>query len=317
MLRSSLDTQTAVLGTIKDHAQPHLRASKVALSRKGEIVVTDGFLPKSKEIPTVTSSNNPVPVSGYAESPASLAGGPARDAKRPTVSPDGRYAHEEVVIGPDQRVRVTNTTSWPWRVQGHIIITFPNNQVYIGSGTLVNRHHVLTAGHCVYSTADGGWAKSVAFEAARNDGSRPYGIVYATRLLSVTGWTNDHNEDYDMGMLVLGSDVGAQAGWFGVITGPDSLLQNYRVNVSGYPGDKGGAQLWTMADVVKSVSAERIGYEIDTAGGQSGSGVWSTWAGQVGEKVAAIHTTGSSSGNGGTRISRPKFDRIVNWLSSY
>ena len=119
-------------------------------------------------------------------------------------------------------------------------------------------------------------------------------------------------------MLILDKDIGSQTGWFGVIAfAQPSELQALHVNVFGYPGDKGGRQLWTHSDVIKATTNERSFYDIDTMGGQSGSGVWSTWAGHSGEKVACIHTTGSSSGNGSTRISRAKFNRIVDRMTNH
>jgi glutamyl endopeptidase len=295
--------------TLEAQAAPHA-SSSVSVHRHDDGLSTESSAGQSAE----GSADNPRPVSGYADSNELLAT-PSSDVA-PTMQEDGRYS-TEVIIGTDDRVRVNNPDTWPWRVQGHMEMTFPNGRRYIGSGTMVNKHHVLTAGHCVYSSADGGWATSVIFEAARNDGSIPHGSIPARTLLSVQGWTNNNDSNYDMGMLILTQDLGVRTGWMGVVTGPDSMLANYRVNVSGYPGDKGGRQLWTMADVIKSVSAERIMYHIDTMGGQSGSGVWSTWAGHVGEKVCAIHTTGSTTGNGGTRISRPKFDRIIDWMASH
>jgi len=196
---------------------------------------------------------------------------------------------------------------------------FPNGKVYIGSGTMVGKRHVLTAGHCVYSKDDGGWATSVQFNAAQNEDKQPFGTVYASRLLSVNGWTSNSDREYDMGMLILKSDdIGAKTGWFGIITIPnDRELVRKRVNVTGYPGDKGGRQMWTHEDAVKSLTTEQIFYDIDTMGGQSGSGVWSKFEGHTGEKVACIHTSGAYSGNGATRISRPKFDRLVDWMQAY
>ncbi len=285
-------------------------ASKFSVSRFNDEVSTDSSAPEETE----TDATNPTPVSGFAES---MEGLEVLDGNaEPSEEDDGRYMLE-VIIGPDNRVRVANPSPWPWRVHGHLEMKFPNGKRYIGSGTMVSKHHVLTAGHCVYSRRDGGWATSIAFQAARNDGSTPFGSVHATRLLSVKGWTSSNNTNYDMGMLILSSNLGNRTGWKGIITGPNNILNRHRVNVSGYPGDKGGLQMWTMADVIKSVQSERVFYDIDTMGGQSGSGVWSKWSGHQGEKVCAIHTTGSTSGNGATRISRPKFDRIVDWFSRY
>lgn len=306
----SLDTTSAVLGD-----SPNAR-NKITISAHDGGASTESFSPKSIE---KKAADNPTPVTGYIESfRLEMDGVPSKEC-HPIKSEKQLFLYQpEVIIGPDDRVRVTNTRAWPYSVQGHMIMRFPNGKVYIGSGTMVSKHHVLTAGHCVYSKEDGGWATSVQFNASQNDANLPFGSVHATRLLSVTGWTSKNERAYDMGMLILQSDLGAQTGWFGVITIPnDRELIRKRVNVTGYPGDKGGQQLWTHADAIKSLTVENAFYDIDTVGGQSGSGVWSTFTGHSGEKVACIHTTGASSGNGSTRISRPKFDRIIDWMQNY
>lgn len=311
MSAQDFETEYATLVQVDEAALGE--GNEVTIRRAGGFVSTAGFRPEATE----SDAANPEAAEGYAEAPEAE---PElwREDWRLVEGDDGRYGAPEVVIGPDDRVRVVNSSAWPWRVQGHLAMRFPDGSTFIGSGTMVNRHHVLTAGHCVYSAANGGWATSMTFEAARNDGNRPFGTVSAVRLLSVTGWTKSNSRDYDMGMVVLGSELGRQTGWFGVITGPDSLLARHRVNISGYPATPGGgAQLWTMEDAIKSVQAERLSYDLDTTGGQSGSGVWSRWAGHAGEYVAGIHTTGSPSGNGATRISRPKFDRIVDWMTNF
>ena len=45
------------------------------------------------------------------------------------------------------------------------------------------------------------------------------------------------------------------------------------LNMSGYPGDKGGSEQWFMSKTAKSVSERVITYEIDSMGGQSGAPV--------------------------------------------
>jgi glutamyl endopeptidase len=306
-------TETVVLG-----AEPVRETGTTVRSFQG-LLATDTFRPDGAEV----SGDNPTPVEGFATFAESEAISEFDQVGTPVLTEDGRYRLEmpdvaEAVIGTDERVRVTVTNAWPWRVQGHMEMQFPNGKWFIGSGTLVNRHHVLTAGHCVYSKSDGGWATTVRFYPGQNETTLPFGGFTAVRLLSVTAWTGNQDSDWDMGMLILGTDAGNQAGWFGVVTfGSDSSLQNAQVNVTGYPGDKGGRQMWTMADVVTRLTPERFFYKIDTAGGQSGSGVWGVFPGQQGEKVAGIHTTGSSSENGATRISRGKFDRIVQWFHDY
>ena len=306
----SLQTSTAVLG------DSPTSANTIVIQASGRGSSTGGSMPET--LPRQVQGN-PAPVSGFVDRFRSERDFSVSRACHPGRTDSPLFLHQpEVIIGPDDRVRVTQPRSWPYSVHGHMIMQFPNGKVYIGSGTMVSKHHVLTAGHCVYSADDGGWATSLQFNAAQNDSDLPFGSVAATRLLSVTGWTTDHDRAYDMGMLILQSDLGPTTGWFGIITIPnDGELVRRRVNVTGYPGDKGGQQLWTHADAVKSLTAENVYYDIDTMGGQSGSGVWATFDGHDGEKVACIHTTGQSTGNGSTRISRPKFDRIVDWMQNY
>lgn len=303
----SLETTTAILGSY-----PKVKNS-ITISNSDGVRSTDSFSPDGVK---KSAPDNPKPVSGYIEN--FRAETELVSNRSYLVADSGILYQQEVVIGPDDRVRVTNTLAWPYTVQGHMIMLFPNGKRYIGSGTMVGKHHVLTAGHCVYSKDDGGWATQVQFNAAQNDDALPFGSVFAVKLLSVSGWTGNNDRAYDMGMLILQSDLGSQTGWFGVITIPnDDELLRKRVNVTGYPGDKGGQQLWTHADAIKSLTPENAYYDIDTVGGQSGSGVWSTFEGHSGEKVACIHTTGASTGNGATRISKSKFDRIVDWMQNY
>jgi glutamyl endopeptidase len=217
----------------------------------------------------------------------------------------------------DNRVRITNTTAWPNRVHGHCIITYPDNKVYIGSGTMVNKHHVLTAGHVVHSKANGGWAKTIQFNAAQNDGSLPFGSAFATHLFAFKGWTEHQKRDYDTGMLILDRDLGNQTGWMGLINATDNHLSNHQITVSGYPGDKGGQQLWAATAPIVHVANHQIRYNAYTKGGDSGAGVYGIWQGHNMEHVCADHVAGPNGvPNTGSRLAKDKFDRIVNdWFT--
>jgi len=222
-------------------------------------------------------------------------------------------AKDEAMAPTDNRVRITNTTAWPYRVHGHVIITYPDQKQYIGSGTMVNRHHVLTAGHVVFSKANGGWATSVQFNAAQNDGTLPFGSAFATLLISFKGWTVSQLRDYDTGMLILDRDLGNRTGWMGLITTSDGNLSNHQITVAGYPGDKGGQQLWAATAPIVSVSGHQISYNAYTKGGDSGAGVYGLWQGINLEHVCADHVAGPNGvPNTGSRLARDKFDRIVN-----
>lgn len=219
----------------------------------------------------------------------------------------------EVIIGADNRVRINPTTSYPWRAICALKITAKNGARFIGTGWLVSPRTVITAGHCLYLHDAGGWAKSVEVIPAMNDASRPYGSFVGTSLRSTTGWVNSRNRENDYGAIILPSNArpGDSVGYFGFAVRDNNFLMNAALNLSGYPGDKGGNQQWFMAQRPKSVSSRVITYDIDTMGGQSGSPVWVL---QNGNRYAVgIHTNGHSSGNSATRIESNVYNNILNW----
>jgi V8-like Glu-specific endopeptidase len=219
----------------------------------------------------------------------------------------------EVIIGTDDRVRISPTTSFPWRAICALRITAQDNTRWIGTGWLVSPRTVITAGHCVYMHAQGGWPKSIEVIPGLNDSLRPFGSYIGTSFRSVVGWVNDKKREYDYGCIILPQNArpGDKTGAFGFAVKNDAYLLSSYLNLSGYPGDKGGNQQWFMARKAKSVAPRVIYYDIDTMGGQSGSPVWV----KVGNAryAVGIHTNGLVSGNSATRIVQPVFNNIQAW----
>lgn len=219
----------------------------------------------------------------------------------------------EVVIGVDDRIQITATTSIPWRWICALRIKAKDGSNWIGTGWLVGPRTVITAGHCVYIHDRGGWVSSIEVIPGCNGATRPYGSGTATAFRSVTGWTSSRNRNYDYGAMILPSHkaYGNQLGYFGYASLSESSLLNLTLNLSGYPGDKPSGTQWFHARKTASVTARTIVYNIDTAGGQSGSPVWRYLNGQ--RHAVGIHTNGSPSGNSATRIVTEVFNNIKKW----
>jgi V8-like Glu-specific endopeptidase len=165
---------------------------------------------------------------------------------------------------------------------------------------------------------ENGWASQIEVMPGRDGTTFPYGSVIATDLRSVTGWTVDGDRDYDYGAILLPESrrLGDELGWFGYAVHPDDYFPGIDLNLSGYPGDGGPAGIdgtqWQDHRQVKQVNERQISYEIDTYGGQSGAPVWETT--MDGSRYGlAIHTWGTSTSNGATRITSDVFDNIVAW----
>ncbi len=201
-----------------------------------------------------------------------------------------------VVIGADNRVQITNTVANPYWHIGRIAIGC--------TGTLITPKHVLTAGHCV-SNGSGTWYSSLNFTVAQNGTYQPWGTATWARAVTTTAWHNNRDTNYDYGMIVLNSAPhGGNAGW-GTYSGGTHTI-------TGYPGDKPTGTMWTHSGSVSTSGSFRLCYTIDTAGGQSGSGIYDS-----GNVVRGVHTTGSSTQNCGTRLTTTVYNTLQNWITTY
>ncbi len=220
------------------------------------------------------------------------------------------YVQPESVCGSDERVRISPASGAPWRMLCQLIITMPNGAGFRGTGWFIGRRTVMTAGHCVYSKAHGGWAKKIEVIPGMDGASRPYGSAVGTSFRSVTGWTNSADPNFDYGCIVLPTLLGNTTGYFGFANLNDASLANLLLNNSGYAGDKPFGTQWFNAGRVSSVTARKVYYMLDTYGGQSGSPVWRLANGQ--RHAVGIHAYGGCP-NSATRITTDVFNNMLAW----
>ena len=219
----------------------------------------------------------------------------------------------EVILGTDDRVRVSATTNVPWRRVCALRISFPSGSTYRGTGFLIGPRAVATAGHCVFLHDQGGWARQVEVIPGANGTARPYRQSVSTSLRSVAGWVNNKKPESDYGCVVLppGAFGGRSLGSFGCANFDAAKIVAQPAVLGGFPGDKPFAELWGMSRVIKSVTSKTLIYDIDTMGGQSGAPVYVMRAGQ--RYVVGIHNYGQATGNSATRVTEPVYQRLLAW----
>ncbi len=221
----------------------------------------------------------------------------------------------EVVIGQDDRVRITNTKATPWKRICHLKIQTATGKFYLGTGFFIGPRTIVTAGHCVYIHSQGGWAQKITVTPGRNATETPFKSYTATSFRSVKGWVTDKSRNYDYGVIILpkSAAIPSEIGAFGFGSYSNQSLLNKKLNTAGYPGDKPAGTMWFHGRKAKAVTSRTITYDIDTAGGQSGSAVWVREGSNGKRIVVGIHTNGALSGNSATRITKRVFENLKKW----
>jgi V8-like Glu-specific endopeptidase len=228
----------------------------------------------------------------------------------------GSGYRSEVVVGSDDRVRIRETGQFPWRVVCALRIHSTSGEQYVGTGWLAGPRTVITAGHCVYLDAMGGWAERVEISPARNGRDRPFSSIASREFQSVRGWTIDGKREHDYAAIILPADQAVpEAGHFGYAVYDASSLLGAYLNVSGYPADKDDGTQWWSARTSRKVDDTRIWYDVDTAAGQSGAPVWRLDPKSHRRVVVGIHTNGAETGNSATRINPEVFANIERWVA--
>jgi V8-like Glu-specific endopeptidase len=180
-----------------------------------------------------------------------------------------------------------------YRAVVEVQATFPNGKSVEGTGALINGDHVLTAGHVIYSAADGGYATSVKVTPEQYGERAPFGVAFGTFERVDPSWINFSKTNpggtsqnvADIGLVTLNRAIGYTTGWFTpAYNNNNAFFANAPFLTAGYPAlnGAGNAQMYVENGRVMGASGTNgIAFHqssLPVAAGQSGSPLWQTTA---------------------------------------
>lgn len=234
-----------------------------------------------------------------------------------------------IIEGNDRRKTIRDTKKWPYCINAKLRIKFPfSTNSFGGSGVLIGPHHILTAGHNVYSNKkfhnkrqikeEERWATNISVNLGLHMDETPFGTQETVKIYTFKQWT-ERKPGHDMALLILNESVGYETGWAGLACLPDSILQEKKAIIAGYPGDGKNEEKFKvmrkMSGNINEYEQEKLIYEIDTSGGQSGSGIWIKKRDMP--YVIGVHVSGDKENriNIGTRLSKNKYKQLIALIS--
>jgi len=306
---------------------PHLPRTALrrfaALAALGLLALAGG-LPFAPPVP----DRRPAPALAAEQAGPWSGPAPQGGAKGEASAPGRRAAGEAMK-------RIEAGDAFPYSAVVRVVTTFPDRQTFVGSGAVIDRYHVLTAGHCVYNARHGGWAKEQRVYAGQTGSTKPFKVARGVNNRTFTSFIDDDKAskdgrhvpgDGDIGLITLDRALGDETGWFGFGWDDDAFFNGRSMYKAGYPAAQGysGYDMYISHGRVLAAHAgtgASFGYvdwdvkSMPAVAGQSGSGLYVVEEKTGQTIIYAVHDLGNSDQGFAEVITKDVFDTLQEWLA--
>jgi V8-like Glu-specific endopeptidase len=198
----------------------------------------------------------------------------------------------QLVIGRDERSRITPTTTAPHKSIAYIEAWDDQQGIgYSCTATFIGPRTLLTAAHCVWiDEFVNGWPDRVLVAAAQDGIYSPYGKNMASEVWVPNGWSGSTGNtlqrfQWDFALIMLpDTQMSDAAGTLelGILSDATLQMPTFQPVTSGYPGDKpAGTQWMATQPSFDRVTSTQLVNSLDAFQGQSGSAIWGANDGRI------------------------------------
>ncbi len=248
------------------------------------------------------------------------AAGDKRGALDPATTVDPESGAERSIIGGDNRVKISNTKTYPYSTIGYLEMTNVKGEVWSCSAALIGPKTILTAGHCLYNhDEEGGWRDAFTFWPAINgENDVPYGgFEYDTAYVFegfVTNYDGSYDAvwPYDIGVITLQQPIGDSLGWLGYWNYAD--LGDFQANLVGYHDDKPAFTMWrsTCTILAEGIGENDFSHDCDFESGGNGAPIYLYDTAAKARVVVGVNIGPAGDTNWALRLYQPVYE----WIQS-
>jgi V8-like Glu-specific endopeptidase len=223
------------------------------------------------------------------------------------------------IVGPDNRVQISKTTTYPYTAIGYLQMENKKGEVWSCTAALIGPKTAITAANCLYNHGeDGGWREKVVFWPAVNgEDNAPYGgfdydteYVFQAYITDFDG-SYDGIWQYDVGLVTFKDPIGDTLGYLGY-TGED--IGDFQGTLVGYHDDKPAFTMWksTCNVLAENISPADIVHDCDSTNGTDGAPLYYYDQANKARMVVGINIGPSGDANWALKLN----PALVAWINS-